>query len=95
VKSGSGWQRKFEEPIALPGGRKLVTLLDAATYVTGLPKKETIPPEWQAAIEALMLVVERDGPGMLARIGFMRALNRGQFASSILHGRIPTGGAGS
>jgi hypothetical protein len=41
-------------------------------------KKEAALPEWQAAIEALMLVVERDGPTMLARIGVMRALNRGR-----------------
>src|ERR1700739_5169969 len=55
---------------------KLCTLRDAATYVTGLPKKETALPEWQAAIEALMLVADRGGPTMFARIGVMRALNR-------------------
>jgi hypothetical protein len=33
-------------------------------------------PEWQAAMEALILVAENDGPTMLARIGIMRALNR-------------------
>jgi hypothetical protein len=33
-------------------------------------------PEWQAAIEALMLVVTHGGPAMFARIGMMRALNR-------------------
>jgi hypothetical protein len=33
-------------------------------------------PEWQAAIESLMLVAEHDGPTMFARIGVMRALNR-------------------
>ena len=61
----------------LPDARTLVTLRDAATYVTGLPKKEAELPEWQAAIEALMLVVEHSGPTMFARIGVMRALNRG------------------
>ena len=34
-------------------------------------------PEWQAAIEVLMLVVELGGPTMFARIGIMRGLNRG------------------
>jgi len=29
-----GWQRKFENPIPLPDGRKLVTLQDAADYIT-------------------------------------------------------------
>jgi hypothetical protein len=72
--AGKGWQRKFEDPIALPDGRTLVTLRDAATYITALPKKEAALPEWQTAIEALMLVVERNGPTMLARIGVMRAL---------------------
>jgi hypothetical protein len=71
-----GWQRKFEEPIPLPDGRELVTLRDAATHITALPKTESALPEWQAAIEALMLVAERDGPTMLARI-VMRTLNRG------------------
>jgi hypothetical protein len=33
-------------------------------------------PEWQAAIEALMLVADLGGPTMFARIGVMRALNR-------------------
>jgi hypothetical protein len=74
--AAKGWQRKFEDPISLPDGRALVTLHDAATYITGLPKKEAALPEWQAAIEALMLVVERDGPPMFARTGVMRALNR-------------------
>jgi hypothetical protein len=71
-----GWQRRFEDPIPLPGGRKLVSLRDAADYITDLPKKESDLPEWQAAMEALILVAENDGPTMLGRIGVMRALNR-------------------
>jgi hypothetical protein len=31
--------------------------------------------EWQAAMEALLLVAEHGGPTMLARIGVMRAVN--------------------
>jgi hypothetical protein len=73
--SERGWQRKFEDPIPLPGGRKLVTLRDAADYITSLPKKESDLPEWQTAIEVLLLV-SRSGPTMMARIGVMRALNR-------------------
>jgi hypothetical protein len=72
----SGWGREFEEPIALPGGKKLVVLRDAASYITALPKNEADAPEWQAAIEALMLVVDLGGPTMFARIGIMQALNR-------------------
>jgi hypothetical protein len=39
----------------LPNGQNLVSLKDAATYITGLPKKESALPEWQTAIEVLML----------------------------------------
>jgi len=70
------WKRRFDDAIVLPDGRKLVTLLDAATYATKLPKKEADTPEWQAAIESLMLVAESGGPTMFARIGIMRVLNR-------------------
>jgi hypothetical protein len=69
-------KHRFDDPIALPDGRKLVTLLDAASYATKLPKKEAETAEWQAAIESLMLVAELGGPTMFARIGVMRALNR-------------------
>ena len=71
----NGWQRKFEDPIPLPDGRTLVTLRDAADYITSLPKKESDLPEWQTAIEVLMLVA-RSGPTMMARIGVMKSLNR-------------------
>jgi hypothetical protein len=70
-----GWQRKFEDPIPLPNGRQLVTLKDAADYMTSLPKKESDLPDWQTAIGVLMLV-SRSGPTMMARIGVMKALNR-------------------
>jgi hypothetical protein len=72
-----GWCRKFNEPISLPGGRELVSLRDAASYITALPEGEATAPEWQAAIEALMLVVDLNGPSMFARIGVIKALNRG------------------
>ena len=42
-----------------------------------LPKKEADTAEWQAAIEALMLIAESGGPTMFARIGVISALNRG------------------
>ena len=70
------WNQQFFDPIELPGGRKLVTLRDAALYITNLPKAEHDAEEWQAAMEALMLVAEHDGPTMFPRIGVMRALNR-------------------
>jgi hypothetical protein len=63
-------------PRSIPLGRQLVTLRDTAEYITGLPKAEHDATEWQAAIKALMVVVEHGGPTMQARIGIMRALNR-------------------
>jgi hypothetical protein len=75
MKADRGWKRPFDDPIPLPRGRQLVTLRDAGTYITKLPKAEHDAEEWQAAMEALMLVA-RGGPTMLARIGVMRALNR-------------------
>jgi hypothetical protein len=74
--SGSGWKRRFDDPIPLPRGRQLVTLEDAAKYIQKLPKAEQQLEEWQAAVEAMLLVVKYNGPTMMARIGFMRALNR-------------------
>jgi len=52
-----------------------VTLRHAAEYIQKLPKAEQDLDEWQAAVEALLLVVELNGPTMMARIGLLRALN--------------------
>jgi hypothetical protein len=68
------WSTPFFDPIILTDGR-LVRLKDAATYTTSLPKKESELPEWQTAIEALMLC-SRGGDTMMARIGVMKALHR-------------------
>ena len=75
-KAANGWKRSFDEPIPLPRGRQLVTLEDAGRYITKLPKAEHEAAEWQAAMEALILVATSGGPTMFARIGVMRALNR-------------------
>lgn len=72
------WSRKFDQPIPLSRGRKLVTLRDAGRYITKLPKAEQATPEWQTATQALMLVANHGGPTMLARMGIMKALNRDQ-----------------
>ena len=70
------WSASFEDPIPLPNGRQLLTLKDAADHIMKLPEAEHSAPEWQAAMEALILIAETGGPTMLARIGVMRALNR-------------------
>jgi hypothetical protein len=78
VKTDRGWKRAFDEPIDLQRGRRLVTLHDAGNYITKLPKAEHAAPEWQDAMQALILVATRGGPTMLARIGVMRALHRNE-----------------
>ena len=74
--AASIWSRKFDEPIPLPRRRQLVTLRDAGIYILKLPGSEHTAPEWQAAMEALGLVVTYGGPTMFARIGIMQALYR-------------------
>jgi hypothetical protein len=76
------WSSRFEEPI-MAGKRELVTLHDAATYVAGLPPLVANQPHWQAAIRALMLVVETGGPTMMARICMVRALAHGKLAPEL------------
>jgi hypothetical protein len=70
------WDQRFFDPIMVPGRKPLVTLRDAAEYITELPKAEHDAEEWQAAMQALMLVAEHNGPPMFARIGVMQAINR-------------------
>ena len=60
----------------MPGRKPLVTLRDAALYITELSKAEHEAPEWLAAAQALLLVATKGGPTMLARIGMMQALAR-------------------
>jgi hypothetical protein len=74
--AAKGWSKLFEDPVPLPNGRQLVTLKDAADYITRLPKAEHESPQWQAAIEALIMAAEGRGPLMHARVGMLRALNR-------------------
>ncbi len=55
------WSRRFDDPIPLPRGRQLITLEDAGTYITKLPKAEHEAAEWQAAMQALILVATSGG----------------------------------
>jgi len=71
--SDKGWHRTFDDPIPLPGGGQLLTLRNAANYITKLPKCQHDAPAWQAAIEALIIVAEHGGPTMFARTKMMRA----------------------
>ena len=73
------WDKRFVDPIAVPGRKPLVTLRDAATpprTSPNCPKAEHDADEWQAAMQALLLFAEQDGPPLFARIGIMRAINQ-------------------
>jgi hypothetical protein len=74
--AAKGWSKPFEDPIVWPRGRKLITLKDAADYITRLPKADHESQHWQAAIEALIMAAEGRGPLLHARVGMLRALNR-------------------
>jgi hypothetical protein len=78
VRDDRGWKRAFDDPIPLSRGRHLVTLEDAGNYITELPKAEHMAPEWQDAMQILMLVAARGWPTMMARIGVLRALHRNE-----------------
>jgi hypothetical protein len=54
-------EQDFHDPIELPDGRVLRTLRYAGQFIQELPKAAHDRPEWQAAIQALLLVVECDG----------------------------------
>jgi hypothetical protein len=69
------WQQFFRDPIELKDGRVLRSLRDAGEFVQTLPKATLDRPEWQAAVQALLLVVDHDGDTLPARIGIVRALN--------------------
>jgi hypothetical protein len=69
------WDKRFVDPIAVPGRKPLVTLRDAATYITKLPQGRT-RCRWVASRDAGLIAGRRDGPPLFARIGIMRAINR-------------------
>ena len=68
------WTLKFEDPIALPDGRELITLRDAGEYITALPARRQKAPHWAKATEMLLMAAEGRGPRMLAEIAMRRAL---------------------
>jgi hypothetical protein len=70
-----GWPRPFDDPV-IADGEPLITLRDAAEFILRLPAAEQRRPEWQAAIEVVIMAAEDRGPLLHARIGMLRALNR-------------------
>jgi hypothetical protein len=67
------WSREFDEPIALPDGGELRTLLDAGRYVDALPRSIHEREEWQAVMEVLLSAVEGREPVRLVHIALTLA----------------------
>jgi hypothetical protein len=59
------WSRHFDEPIALPDGGELRTLLDAGRYIDALPPRMCHRAEWQTVMEVLLSAVEGRDPARL------------------------------
>jgi hypothetical protein len=95
--SAPKWSREFDDPIVLADGRKLVTLRDAATYITKLPKAEQDLDIWQIAVQHLIRAAETGGAWlMLARIGVLKALHRAAWCGSLTPtAKRPIGASGS
>jgi hypothetical protein len=68
------WSRKFDEPIPLPDGGELRTLLDAGRYVDALPRSMRERGEWQTVMEVLLSAVEGREPVRLAQVALTLAL---------------------
>jgi hypothetical protein len=67
------WHLEFNEPIPLPRRKPLVTLRDAALYITKLPKAE----QWRPAAILLKLIGEKGGCMLLARMSVVHVLRKG------------------
>ena len=63
------WTRKFDAPIALKDGRKLVSLDDARRLMLSLPESNRRAYHWQSAGELLQMAASRDG-----RFAFAQAI---------------------
>lgn len=68
------WDIKFLAPIAVPRGKPLLTLRDAATYITTLPAANQQEPDWQNAVHVLQQAADHGGQIQFARLGMLQAL---------------------
>jgi len=75
MPSAKGWLQRFDEPIPLPEGGELRTLLDASLYIEGLPKEKFQRPEWRTATEILWSAAEGKLPVSFSSIALSKALN--------------------
>jgi hypothetical protein len=72
------WDAKFFAPIPVPGKRKpLVTLRDAVTYMTSLPRDEQNAEHWRPAATLLAIIGERGGCMFFAERAVAFGLRKG------------------
>jgi hypothetical protein len=71
------WELRFYEPIVLPRRKPLVTLRDAAIYITSLPQAERGSEHWRPAAVLLKLIGENGGCVVLARLAVAYGLRKG------------------
>src|SRR5712675_1838564 len=70
-----GWQRKFEELIELPDGRKLKTLAEAMAWLAKeIPKSEHKMEKVQNAAHLVTRAAEHGGPMIFAQMGMVQAV---------------------
>jgi hypothetical protein len=74
VESQPSKEKHWFSPDHMPGRKPLVTLRDAAQHIIELSKAEHELPQWEIAIEWVMLDGEHGGDPMVPRIGMMKAL---------------------
>jgi hypothetical protein len=74
MPTAKGWSSPFDEPIPLPDGGELRTLLDAGRYVDALPRSMHEREERQAVMEVLLSAVEGREPVRLAQVALTLAL---------------------
>ena len=68
--------RSFEEPIALPDGRKLKTFAEAMAWLSKeIPKSEHKTEKVQTAAYCVSRAAKHGGP-MIAQMGMMQAVHR-------------------
>ena len=85
------WSTPFDDWIDLPDGRKLITLKDAATYITELPEDERQRQEWQKAARSLLDAAEHQDLLTQAHIDVLRAIPRNEASAPIPIGKISVG----
>jgi hypothetical protein len=84
------WNRPFDDPIPVSGGRQLVTLQDAADFIMRLTQAEQNHERWQTAIACLIGTAEGRDFMLHARVEMLRAMNHAKPKPAAAARRKPT-----